>query len=104
IRSRSLCSKLSRQGLASSWRRSIAVLVFLMAYPPLAETSSEEIPALFSTASQENTPFTFLQESGQNPPPVSKHLRLHVPVRQVGKRVDVSPSQPVGRKTREPCG
>src|SRR2546422_2510386 len=34
---------------------------------PLAETSSEEIPALFSTASQENTPFTFLQESGQNP-------------------------------------
>jgi len=43
------------------------VLVFLMAYPPLAETSSEEIPALFSTASQENTPFTFLQESGQNP-------------------------------------
>jgi len=37
-----------------------------MAYPPLAETSSEEIPALFSTASQENTPFTFLQESGQN--------------------------------------
>src|SRR5437899_8597870 len=45
----------------TNWR-----LVFLMAYPPLAETSSEEIPALFSTASQENTPFTFLQESGQN--------------------------------------
>jgi len=30
----------------------------------------------------------------------SKHLRLYVPVRQAGKRVDVSPSQPVGRKTR----
>src|SRR5208282_1713089 len=36
--------------------------------PPVAETSSEEIPVLFSTTSQENTPFTFLQESGQNPP------------------------------------
>ncbi len=42
------------------------MLVFHMAYPPVAETSSKEIPALFSTASQENTPFTFLQESGQN--------------------------------------
>ena len=31
----------------------------------------------------------------------SKHLRLYVPVRQAGKRVDVPPSQPGGRKTRE---
>ncbi len=31
----------------------------------------------------------------------SKHLRLYVPVRQAGKRVDVSRSQPVGRKRRE---
>src|SRR5712691_6771538 len=31
----------------------------------------------------------------------SKHLRLYVPVRQAGKRVGVSPSQPAGRKTRE---
>src|SRR3989441_634666 len=31
----------------------------------------------------------------------SKHLRLHVPARQAGKRVDVPPSQPGGRKTRE---
>src|SRR3989441_12665535 len=30
----------------------------------------------------------------------SKHLRLYVRVRQAGKRVDVPPSQPVGRKTR----
>src|SRR3989454_4102066 len=31
----------------------------------------------------------------------SKHLRLYVPARQAGKRVDVSPSQPVGRKARD---
>src|SRR5712691_3256538 len=31
----------------------------------------------------------------------SKHLRLYVPARQAGKRVDEWPSQPVGRKTRE---
>jgi len=31
----------------------------------------------------------------------SKHLRLYVPVRQAGKRVDVSPSQPAGQKTRD---
>src|SRR3989442_13436181 len=31
----------------------------------------------------------------------SKHLRLYVPVRQAGKRVDVPPSQPRERKTRE---
>jgi hypothetical protein len=31
----------------------------------------------------------------------NKHLRLYVPMRQAGKRVDGSPSQPVGRKTRE---
>jgi len=32
----------------------------------VAETFSKEIPVLFSTTSQEHTPFTFLQESGQN--------------------------------------
>src|SRR2546422_2924930 len=67
IRSRSLCSRLSRQGFPCSWCGLGAVLLFVMAYPPVAETSSEEIPVLFSTTSQEHTPFTFLQESGQNP-------------------------------------
>src|SRR5947209_1039032 len=67
IRSRSLCSRLSRQGFLCSWCGLGAVLLFVMAYPPVAETSSEEIPVLFSTTSQEHTPFTFLQESGQNP-------------------------------------
>src|SRR5207245_342856 len=66
IRSRSLCSRLSRQGFPCSWCGLGAVLLFVMAYPPVAETSSEEIPVLFSTTSQEHTPFTFLQESGQN--------------------------------------
>src|SRR2546426_2369804 len=68
IRSRSLCSRLSRQGFPCSWCGLGAVLLFVMAYPPVAETSSKEIPVLFSTTSQEHTPFTFLQESGQNPP------------------------------------
>src|SRR2546428_7753284 len=68
IRSRSLCSRLSRQGFPCSWCGLGAVLLFVMAYPPVAETSSEEIPVLFSTTSQEHTPFTFLQESGQNRP------------------------------------
>src|SRR3989449_9634761 len=67
IRSRSLCSRLSRQGFPCSWCGLGAVLLFVMAYPPVAETSSKEIPVLFSTTSQEHTPFTFLQESGQNP-------------------------------------
>src|SRR3989442_2752719 len=66
IRSRSLCSRLSRQGFPCSWCGLGAVLLFVMAYPPVAETSTEEIPVLFSTTSQEHTPFTFLQESGQN--------------------------------------
>src|SRR5207245_1881819 len=66
IRSRSLCSRLSRQGFPCSWCGLGAVLLFVMAYPPVAETSSKEIPVLFSTTSQEHTPFTFLQESGQN--------------------------------------
>src|SRR5947209_20269446 len=66
IRSRSLCSSLSRQGFPYSWCGLGAVLLFVMAYPPVAETSSKEIPVLFSTTSQEHTPFTFLQESGQN--------------------------------------
>src|SRR5437660_12533965 len=66
IRSRSLCSRLSRQGFPCSCCGLGAVLLFVMAYPPVAETSSEEIPVLFSTTSQEHTPFTFLQESGQN--------------------------------------
>src|SRR2546422_8941528 len=68
IRSRSLCSRLSRQGFPCSWCGLGAVLLFVMAYPPVAETSSKEIPVLFSTTSQEHTPFTFLQESGQNQP------------------------------------
>src|SRR2546422_2086525 len=71
IRSRSLCSRLSRQGFPCSWCGLGAVLLFVMAYPPVAETSSEEIPVLFSTTSQEHTPFTFLQESGQNHEPCS---------------------------------
>src|SRR5467141_1242191 len=66
IRSRSLCSRLSRQGFPCSWCGLGAVLLFVMAYPPVAETSSKEIPVLFSTTSQEHTPFTFQQESGQN--------------------------------------
>src|SRR3989454_12275855 len=73
IRSRSLCSRLSRQGFPCSWGGLGAVLLFVMAYPPVAEPSSKEIPVLFSTTSQEHTPFTFLQESGQNPFSLRSH-------------------------------
>src|SRR5437879_10268775 len=76
IRSRSLCSRLSRQGFPCSWCGLGAVLLFVMAYPPVAETSSKEIPVLFSTTSQEHTPFTFIQESGQNPRNLTTSQRM----------------------------
>src|SRR5437879_5040168 len=87
IRSRSLCSRLSRQGFPCSWCGLGAVLLFVMAYPPVAETSSKEIPVLFSTTSQEHTPFTFLQESGQNP----ASFRLHVFVESLHVVLGVGP-------------
>src|SRR2546426_5564299 len=104
IRSRSLCSRLSRQGFPCSWCGLGAVLLFVMAYPPVAETSSEEIPVLFSTTSQEHTPFTFLQESGQNPVSLSiASEQLHLSEAPQRKRSNLRSSRcGKGAATAEP--
>jgi YtkA-like protein len=47
------------------------MLVFVMAYPPVPETSREEIPGFLFLTSQENTPLNFSTGIGTEPKPIS---------------------------------